>query len=183
MLRGRPPGGGASIEGRCGDELEPPPTVYVQCLVLASRLPEPCIICKPWIKGKMQALDWCWHRWANEQARQLDPAQAALDDDPDTWDEALGFLDACGPVSRGHIARTVSTEHNLGQSLHSHGSGLSSGFLEESQREVASSSPSRAFPGCFAVASLHATVPVNTCVFSSKASQLLWHLNARAWRL
>ena len=78
----------------------------------------------------------CGGRWANEQARQGDPDPRLLDDDLEAWDEALGFLGACGPVSRGHIARTVSTEHNLGASLRSHGSGLSSGFLEESQREV-----------------------------------------------
>lgn len=74
-------------------------------------------------------------RWANEQSRQLGP-RPTDDDEQDNWDEALGFLDACGPVSRGHIARTVSAEHGLGASLRSHGSGLSGGWLEESQREV-----------------------------------------------
>lgn len=80
---------------------------------------------------------WRWRfnrRWANEQSRQLGP-RPTDDDEQDNWDEALGFLDACGPVSRGHIARTVSAEHGLGASLRSHGSGLSGGWLEESQRE------------------------------------------------
>ena len=73
-------------------------------------------------------------RWATEQARQMDPDRPQEDDEQETWDEALGFLGACGPVSRGHIARTVSTEHNLGASLRSHGSGLSSSWLDDSQR-------------------------------------------------
>ncbi|KAK9804125.1 hypothetical protein WJX73_001714 [Symbiochloris irregularis] len=82
---------------------------------------------------------WRWRfnrRWAHEQARHLDPDRQTLDDEMDAWDEALGFLDACGPVSRGYIGRTVSTEQNLGQSLRSQGSGLSTAnMLEESQHD------------------------------------------------
>ena len=51
---------------------------------------------------------WRWRfgrRWVNEQAKQFDPEQA--EDAEEEWDDALGYLDACGP-GFNLIARTSS---------------------------------------------------------------------------
>lgn len=51
---------------------------------------------------------WRWRfgrRWVQEQSKQFDPQQA--DDAEEEWDDALGYLDACGP-GFNLIARTSS---------------------------------------------------------------------------
>lgn len=51
---------------------------------------------------------WRWRfgrRWVQEQAKQFDPEQA--EDAEEEWDNALGYLDACGP-GFNLIARTSS---------------------------------------------------------------------------
>ena len=50
--------------------------------------------------------------------------------DEDGWDEALGYLDACGPGWHLQIARTKSEDFNL----LSTGSGLSTVLLGDSAR-------------------------------------------------
>lgn len=55
--------------------------------------------------------------------------------DEDGWDEALGYLDACGPGWHLQIARTKSEDFNLSSSsLLSTGSGLSTVLLGDSAR-------------------------------------------------
>ncbi|KAK9824568.1 hypothetical protein WJX72_011385 [[Myrmecia] bisecta] len=86
----------------------------------------------------LRELAWKWRqrrRWQQEQAKQFDPSYGAEGDDDDGWDAALGYLDACGPGWHLQIARTTSVDKNLGYSLVSHGSDLSTLLLEESQRE------------------------------------------------
>lgn len=72
---------------------------------------------------------WRWRfgrRWVQEQAKQFDPEQA--DDAEEEWDDALGYLDACGP-GFNLIARTSSEFAepylNRTQSLLSQDSGVS----------------------------------------------------------
>ncbi|KAK9843420.1 hypothetical protein WJX81_001473 [Elliptochloris bilobata] len=81
---------------------------------------------------------WRWRfnrRWVQEQARQLDPEYGLQAGDEDGWDEALGYLDACGPGWHLQIARTTSEEFNLSSSsLVSTGSGLSTVLLGDSAR-------------------------------------------------
>ena len=79
---------------------------------------------------------WRWRfnrRWAREQARQFQPQPVEPDDEDDTnWDDALGYMDACGrPGWQLQIARTASTEGMLSQQ--SETSGL---LLEGSVPEV-----------------------------------------------
>ena len=55
--------------------------------------------------------------------------------DEDGWDEALGYLDACGPGWHLQIARTKSEDFNLSSSsLLSTGSGVSTVLLGDSAR-------------------------------------------------
>lgn len=63
---------------------------------------------------------WRWRfnrRWAREQARQFQPQAVEPDDDDDSnWDDALGYMDACGrPGWHLQISRTASTEGLLSQ--------------------------------------------------------------------
>ncbi|KAK9833047.1 hypothetical protein WJX74_005456 [Apatococcus lobatus] len=63
---------------------------------------------------------WRWRfnrRWAREQARQFQPQATEPDDDDDSnWDDALGYMDACGrPGWHLQISRTASTEGMLSQ--------------------------------------------------------------------
>ena len=71
---------------------------------------------------------------APAQARQMDPEYGRQAGDEDGWDEALGYMDACGPGWHLQIARTTSDDGlaNTG-SLISHPSGLSTCFLGDSQ--------------------------------------------------
>lgn len=56
--------------------------------------------------------------------------------DEDGWDEALGYMEACGPGWHLQIARTTSDDGLANSSLISHASGLSNCFLGDSQRSV-----------------------------------------------
>lgn len=64
----------------------------------------------------------------------MDPEYGRQAGDEDGWDEALGYMDACGPGWHLQIARTTSDDGlaNTG-SLISHPSGLSTCFLGDSQ--------------------------------------------------
>ena len=56
--------------------------------------------------------------------------------DEDGWDEALKYLDACGPGFHLQIARTTSVERDLARSsLLSQGSDLSTLLMEDSHKE------------------------------------------------
>lgn len=70
---------------------------------------------------------WRWRfgrRWAAEQAKQFDPDYGKnAGDEEDGWDEALGYLGACGTGINLQIGRTVSVDKGLGKtSLHRDGS-------------------------------------------------------------
>lgn len=70
-----------------------------------------------------------------EQTRQFDPELTG--DEDGGWDDALRYLNACGPGFHLQIARTVSTDQTLGASMVSQGSGISTALLaDESQRGV-----------------------------------------------
>ena len=70
------------------------------------------------------------------QAKQLDPDFGMDGEDEDGWDEALGYLDACGPGFHLQIARTASADKNLvSSSVVSNGSDLSNLLIDESQKE------------------------------------------------
>lgn len=52
---------------------------------------------------------WRWRfgrRWVQEQAKQFDP-EFGREEEQEEWDDALGYLDACGP-GFNMIARTSS---------------------------------------------------------------------------
>ncbi|EIE26801.1 hypothetical protein COCSUDRAFT_59309 [Coccomyxa subellipsoidea C-169] len=86
---------------------------------------------------KLRQAAWRWRfnrRWAQEQARQMDPEYGLQAGDEDGWDEALGYMDACGPGWHLQIARTTSDDGLANSSLISHASGLSNCFLGDSQR-------------------------------------------------
>ncbi|CAL8467141.1 g6677 [Coccomyxa elongata] len=86
---------------------------------------------------KLRQAAWRWRfnrRWAQEQARQMDPQYGLQAGDEDGWDEALGYMDACGPGWHLQIARTTSDDGLANSSLISHASGLSTCFLGDSQR-------------------------------------------------
>ena len=70
------------------------------------------------------------------QAKQLDPEFGMDGEDEDGWDEALGYLDACGPGFHLQIARTASADKNLvSSSVVSNGSDLSNLLIDDSQKE------------------------------------------------
>ena len=70
------------------------------------------------------------------QAKQLDPDFGMDGEDEDGWDEALGYLDACGPGFHLQIARTASADKNLvSSSVVSNGSDLSNLLIDDSQKE------------------------------------------------
>lgn len=70
------------------------------------------------------------------QAKQLDPDFGLDDEDEDGWDDALGYLDACGPGIQHQIARTTSLENNLGaSSLKSNGSETVQFSVDDSQKD------------------------------------------------
>lgn len=92
---------------------------------------------------------WRWRfgrRWVQEQAKQFDP-DFQNEDAEEEWDDALGYLDACGP-GFNLIARTSSEfgeNHSKNHSLVSQDSGVSKSLnsllLDEgsfSQHEVRS---------------------------------------------
>jgi len=64
-------------------------------------------------------------------------------DDEDGWDDALGYLDACGPGVQHQIARTTSMEQNLAgdSSVASNASEMSQLLVDESQKEKVPSPP------------------------------------------
>lgn len=72
---------------------------------------------------------WRWRfgrRWVQEQAKQFDP-DFQNEDAEEEWDDALGYLDACGP-GFNLIARTSSEfgeNHAKNHSLVSQDSGVS----------------------------------------------------------
>lgn len=60
-------------------------------------------------ESKVVEAAWRWRfgrRWVQEQAKQFDP-EFGHEDDQEEWDDALGYLDACGP-GFNLIARTSS---------------------------------------------------------------------------
>ena len=83
--------------------------------------------------------------WPRVPCKQRCGAQAG---DEDGWDEALGYMDACGPGWHLQIARTTSDDGLANSSLISHASGLSNCFLGDSQRSVRT--PTQ-FPCCKSV--------------------------------
>ena len=70
------------------------------------------------------------------QAKQLDPDFGMDMEDEDGWDDALGYLEACGPGVQHQIARTTSLERTLtSSSLMSNGSEASQFLVDESQKD------------------------------------------------
>lgn len=71
-------------------------------------------------EDKARDAAWRWRfgrRWRAEQAKQLDPTYGQEVGDEDTWDAALGYLDACGGGYRLQIARTASMDNPLEHSV------------------------------------------------------------------
>lgn len=71
-------------------------------------------------EDKARNAAWRWRfgrRWRAEQAKQLDPTYGKEPGDEDTWDEALGYLDACGGGYRLQIGRTASMDKPLEHSV------------------------------------------------------------------
>jgi hypothetical protein len=62
----------------------------------------------------------------------MDPEYGRHSADSDGWDDALGYMDACGPGWHLQIARTTSDDGLANGSLISHASGLSTCLLGES---------------------------------------------------
>ena len=74
--------------------------------------------------------------WQPLQAKQLDPDFGLDVEDEDGWDDALGYLDACGPGVQHQIARTTSLERTLtSSSLLSNGSETSQLFADDSHKD------------------------------------------------
>ncbi len=70
------------------------------------------------------------------QAKQLDPDFGLDVEDEDGWDDALGYLEACGPGVQHQIARTNSLERTLtSSSLLSNGSDASQFLVDDSQKD------------------------------------------------
>lgn len=70
------------------------------------------------------------------QAKQLDPDFGLDGDGDDGWDDALGYLEACGPGVQHQIARTTSLEQTLASaSLASNGSEAAHFLVDNSQRD------------------------------------------------
>jgi len=60
-------------------------------------------------ESKVVEAAWRWRfgrRWVQEQAKQFDP-EFGREEEQEEWDDALGYLDACGP-GFNMIARTSS---------------------------------------------------------------------------
>lgn len=76
------------------------------------------------------------------KAKQLDPDFGMEGDDDDGWDDALGYLDACGPGVQHQIARTTSMEQNLAgaSSMASNASDMSL-MVDESQKDKVTPPP------------------------------------------
>ena len=116
----------ACWRGRHLLQLPPPPTAPLAAPSQAAHAGSSC---------------WRTRRWANEQAKAWDPEQTRRSLDGDAWDDALEMLGACGPVSRAHLATTVSTENELAtpRPISPRGSDLSACMLGESRPEVPAS--------------------------------------------
>jgi len=100
-------------------------------------------------ESKVVEAAWRWRfgrRWVQEQAKQFDP-EFGHEDTEEEWDDALGYLDACGPgfnmIARtssefGNDVRGLTRSHSL-VSQDSGSKSLNSMLLDDysySQREV-----------------------------------------------
>ena len=76
------------------------------------------------------------HSCCAPQAKQLDPDFGLDVEDDDGWDDALGYLEACGPGVQHQIARTTSLERTLtSSSLLSNGSEASQFLVDDSHKD------------------------------------------------